>query len=211
MVLLRRKAILAAGSMGLLFAPFAASAVTNPTNVTNNNTVTASITATISISPTTSTTTLALSPTSSAVESAASTAMTITTNNSAGYLYTIQDDNATNSLTQTTPSATLSPQTSSTTFALPAQLITNAWGYHFDSMGGTPGTGQAESSVAPFANSIKFADVPVNGSPDTIANVATPNSPGGTAYTAWFGANADNTKPSGTGYTDIVVFTATGN
>jgi hypothetical protein len=189
------------GGMGLVFvSPIAVSAATDSENTTIN----ASVDSTITLTQSTSTVNLALSPTSGAVESQGHVSLTVDTNNATGYTLTINDQDTDNTLNQTSPAASFAA--SSGTATTPVALVANTWGYHIDSWASS-GTGADATSTAP--TTVKFAAVPLSsGTADTLA---TTSAPGSGSKDVYFGAQADATQTSGTGYTDTVVFTATTN
>jgi len=196
--------------LGLAAAPFAASAGTSPASVSNTTTVTANITATISISPSTTPITLSLAPTSSAVESATSGTYTVITNDTSGYTLSIVDADTNNALVSSSPSASFAAG-GGTLFSAPALLTPNTWGFHLDTMGGSPGTGATESSVA-TPTTIKYDQVPTSTTGPMTILTGAENAPSGTATVVWYGAQANSTQVSSTsGYVDVITLTATGS
>jgi hypothetical protein len=145
-------------------------------------------------------------------------AVTISTNDSAGYTLTLQDGDASNALCITPGgSCTGIPATSATTSSPAIMSGANQWGFHRDdgtttwcstatNCGATFGT--SLSSNAATSTTLKFAAVPVNGSPYTLKTTATTASSDVTNI--WYGVNIDPTQASGT-YTDSVTYTATAN
>jgi hypothetical protein len=47
--------------------------------------------------------------------------------------------------------------------------------------------------------------------PMTIYTASAANAPSGTATTVWYGAQANTSQPSGSGYVDVITLTATGS
>jgi hypothetical protein len=144
--------------------------------------------------------------------------VTISTNDTGGYTLTLQDGNNSNALC-TAPGAgcTGIPATSATTAAPALMSTANIWGFHKDdgtttwcstasNCGSTFGTSLSSNQTA--SGTLKFAAVPVSGSPYTLKTTAATASSDVTDI--WYAVNVDPTQASGT-YTDSVTYTATAN
>lgn len=186
-------------ALGVAASPVIASAVSTTATTTINATVG-------SVISMTSSTTVAISvtPTASGAMSSASDTVSVSTNNTAGYILKLSDgDTVTNLVsgantiaadagTQGTPSTT---------------LTNNRWGYRVDSVGGFgAGPTSAETNIA--SSVYKWAGVTSSASPNTLKTTATTASADTT--TVWYGVKADSTQPNGT-YTDTVTYTAVTN
>lgn len=187
--------IIAAGVVGLLIAPAVAGAITASTNID------AVISSTISMS-TSGTVTLNVTPVSGGSQSTQTDTVTVSTNNSIGYLLTLADSDATTTLVK--GSDTLAAHTA--TQASPGALANNSWGYRVSGIGGftttnpTPGNNISDSTL--------YAGMPASGSANTIKSTSTTASNDTT--TVYYSVKADSTKPNGT-YADVVTYTATVN
>jgi hypothetical protein len=182
-----------AGTVLIPAAAFAAS-------TTANTTINANVAAVISMS-TSGTVNLAITPTGSGSATSASDTVSVSTNRSAGYNLKIADADATLTLTK-------GPDTIAAaggTFAAPAALGNNTWGYRVDNAG-TFGAGPttAQTNVASLSNTWAA----ISTTAQTIKTTATTATNDTT--TVWYGAMADTSKPDGT-YSDIVTYTATTN
>lgn len=186
------------GVVGVVLAPAAVFAATDSANTTIN----ASVAATISIS-TSSTVTLNITPTGSGSASSSSDTVTVSTNRSSGYNLKLADADA----TVTLDNGGNSIAAASGTFASPAALGNNTWGYRVDNAG-TFGAGPTSAQTNQASLSGTWAAVPASGSPATLKTTATTATNDTT--TVWYGAKVDTSKPDGT-YTDTVTYTATTN
>lgn len=188
--------VLSVGTAGLLM-PLVSAASQSANTVVNAN-----IGVTVSIS-TSGTVNLAITPTGSGSASSASDAVSVSTNDAAGYKLQLADADTNTGLVNSgnTIAAT------SGTFAAPAALANNTWGYRIDSAG-TFGAGPTTAQTNAASLSGTWAGVPSSASPATLKTTATTAAADTT--TVWYGAMADTTKPNGT-YTDTVTYTATGN
>ncbi len=144
---------------------------------------------------------LSLSPGGSPVLTSASDTITVNTNNTAGYLLTLADADATETLTNGGNTIAASANTT----ASPAALATNTWGFAVPG-----GLFDASYSVESNATSsaTKWAKIPSTGSPYTLKTTAAVATNDTTVV--WYAAKIDSSKPTGT-YTDQVVYTATTN
>lgn len=148
---------------GFVLAPAVANAATD----TASTTINATIGSTISIA-TSGTVTLAITPTGSGSATSASDTVTVNTNNALGYKLQIANSSATDG---TLANGGNSLAVASGSFASPAALGNNSWGYRVDGAG-TFGAGptNAQSNQASLAGT--WAKVPLSGSPDQIKNTA---------------------------------------
>lgn len=184
-----------AGTVLIPAAAFAAS-------TTANTIINANVAAVISMT-TSGTVNLAITPTGSGSATSASDTVSVSTNRSAGYNLKVADADAT--VTLTNGGSTIAAASGS--FATPAALGNNTWGWRVDSAG-TFGAGptSAQTNVASLSGT--WAAMPASGSPATIKTTATTATNDTT--TVWYGAMADTTRVDGT-YTDTVTYTATTN
>lgn len=176
--------------------------VTYAASSTANTVINATIGSVISIS-TSGAVTLNITPTGSGSASSASDAVSVSTNNQNGYNLQLADADATNKLNVGANNI----NATSGTFASPAAMDINSWGYRVDGAG-TFGAGAttAQTNAATLTGS--WAQVPVSGSPDTLKNTSSTASSDTT--TVWYGAFVDSTVANGT-YTDTVTYTASTN
>lgn len=143
---------------------------------------------------------LNITPTASGSATSASDTVTVSTNNEPGYTLQIADSDATTTLTKGSDTIAAT----SGTFAAPAAMSANSWGFRIDAAPFT-GTGTtAETNVASFTNN-NWAAVPDSGSPATIKT--TSSTAINDTTTVWYGAFVNSSKPNGT-YTDTVTYTA---
>lgn len=193
--------IILGGAVTVLSAGVLASA-TFAVSSTANTTVNATIASTISISSS-GTVNLAITPTASGSATSASDTVSVSTNDSSGYTLQLADADTNTNLVN---GANNIPA-SSGTFASPATLADNTWGYRVDGAGNFgSGTTTAQSNAASLNGT--WAGVPSSSSPATLKATATTAS--GSTTTVWYGAMANTSMPNGT-YTDTVTYTATGN
>jgi hypothetical protein len=173
--------------------------------VTVNPTVRATVGATITMTTTSqgnsNNVDFSLAPGASPVLSSASDTITVNTNNTAGYLLTLADGDATETLTNGANTIAASANTTTA----PAALATNTWGF---AKPGAPFDVSYSAETNSTTSTTKWAKIPSTGSPYTLkttAAVATNDT-----TTVWYAAKVDSSKPTGT-YTDQVVYTATTN
>lgn len=194
-----KKSLVASSSIiavvGLVFAPtFHASAANDskPTTITATIAPVISMTAGASVGFT-------LTPTTGIAESNASNALTVSTNNSAGYNLTIVDADATLTLTKGGDSIAASANT----FASPATLVTNTWGY---AIPGGSFSGSYSNETDATTSTLKYAGITAVA--QTLKTTATTavNDP----TTVWYAAKIDTAKPTGA-YVDSITYTATTN
>lgn len=171
---------------------------------TGSAAVTAAVGSTISLTNTTPSVSLGtLTPGASAVESSASDAVTVTTNDTLGYTLKLADSDTVTTLTNGTNAITASANT----FAAPATLAANTWGYAL--AGGTGFSGSYTTENNAVGSLLKFAGVPSSATPTTIK--ATSTTTAGDVSTVWYATNVNSSQPSGLGYTDTVTYTAIAN
>lgn len=174
---------------------FSASAATN----TANTTINAQIGSVISISSS-GAVNLTITPTGSGSMSSASDTVSVSTNNVAGYNLSINMSTANKNLVK--GSSNIAPTSGS--FATPANLANNTWGYRVDKVGGFgSATTTTETNVA--NSSFKWAAVPATGVSNTVKTTNTTATNDRTVF--WYGAKADSSLPNGT-YSGTVVYTA---
>jgi hypothetical protein len=129
----------------------------------------------------------------------------VLTDDTNGYTLTLADNSTNTSLSD--GSGTI-PATSAT-FASPAALTANTWGYRVDglgSFGSGPTTAQSNITIP----STVFAGIKAsNQTADTIATTSSAADPAVTTD-VWYGACADTSVSSGA-YTTQVIYTATAN
>lgn len=197
--LLKSTLVLGAGvvAVGLVVAPLAGAATQSATTTVN-----ATVNPVISIS-TLGTVAFSITPTAVGAASSASDTVTVSTNRSTGYNLKLEDNDATNTLVSgpNTIAAT------SGTFAAPAAMASNTWGYRVDGAG-TFGAGPTNSQTDAASLSGTWAAVPALNSPNTIKTTASTAS--GDITTVWYGAFVTTAKPDGV-YSDVVKYTATTN
>jgi len=129
----------------------------------------------------------------------------VMTDDSNGYTLTLADNGTNTALVN---GANTIPAGSGT-FASPAALSGNAWGYRVDGLGSFgSGPTTAQSNVSP--GSALFAAIEAsNVTPDTLANTSSPADPA-VNTTVWYGACANTSVASGT-YGTQVTYTAVAN
>ncbi len=184
--------------VGVGIIPVATYAVSN----TANTVVNATIASTISITSS-GTVNLGITPVTGGSQTTASDTVGVSTNNSSGYTLSLKDADAT--LTLVNGSNTIA--NSSNTYASPAILANNTWGYRVDSatIGGF-GAGPTTATANQTSNSATFSGI--HSTDDIIKQTTTTTS--GDNTLVWYSAKADTSKPNGT-YTDTVTYTATTN
>jgi hypothetical protein len=214
---LTKSRILGVMTLGLIMAPVFASSLASAD--TASTTISSVITAGISAFTTSGTVNIDASSASGVKQTVNTDTVTISTNDTAGYTLTLQDGNNSNDLCTSPGAGCTGIAAVTATSASPALMdssVINKWGYHIDgatkwcnsgsTCGATFGT-SLSSNQSPSAT-LKFAKVPVSGSPDTLKTTATTASSDVT--NVWYAINIDPTQASGT-YTDPVTYTATAN
>lgn len=148
---------------------------------------------------------LDIAPTTTGNCTIASDSVSVLTDNSSGYNLTFQDTAASSALDSGGPTI----PASSATFASPATLANNTWGYRVDGAGSF-GAGPTSAQSNGPASSLLFAAVPTSAaSPDTLANTSGPANPA-VITTVWYGVCTTTATPSGS-YSTQVIYTATAN
>lgn len=177
-------------------------AIVSAVSTTASTTVNANVATAISMS-TSGTVALAVTPVSSGSSTSASDTVSVSTNDSLGYNLTL----STSSATTTLANGANTIAASAGTYAAPATLANNTWGYRVDNVG-TFGAGPtaAQTNVATLSGT--WAAVPASGSAQQIKSTSAIAS--NDATTVWYGVKTDMSKPSGT-YTNNITYTATGN
>ena len=184
--------------VGVVLAP----AMTFAASTTATTTINANVAPVISMT-TSGSVALNITPTGVGSASSASDTVSVSTNRSTGYNLQLADSDATNTLVNGANSLAAT----SGTFAAPATIGNNTWGFRVDGAG-TFGAGTTTAQTDQTTLSGTWAAVPVSGSPVTIKTTATTATSDTT--TVWYGAKVDTSKPDGT-YTDTVTYTATTN
>jgi hypothetical protein len=169
---------------------------------TKSTTIDAVIASVISMT-TSGTVTINITPTGVGSASSSSDTVSVSTNRAAGYNLKISDTDTT--LTLQNGANTLAA--ASGTYAAPAALGNNTWGWRIDGAG-TFGAGPTSAQTNQASLSGTWAAIPSSASPTTVKTTATTATNDTT--TVWYGAMADTTKVDGT-YTDSVTYTATTN
>lgn len=146
-----------------------------------------------------------VTPTSTGRCTIQSDTASVLTDDSNGYTLTLADSSTNTALDD--GSGTIPATTA--TFASPAALTANKWGYRVDGLGSFgSGPTTAQSNIAPPSST--FAGIKAsNLTADTIATTATAANPAQTTI-VWYGACADTSVSSGT-YTTQVTYTAVAN
>lgn len=200
MAILNRQRLLVGSLVAVTVASVLAPSVSNA--ITGNTVINATIGSTISLG-TTSPVAFTITPTAPGVGSSASDIVTVSTNKANGYNLTLIDASADVDNNLVNGANTIAPASGS--FATPAALTVNTWGYRIDGAG-TFGAGptSAQTNAASLAGT--WAKVqPGSGTADTVKTTAAPAA--GDTTTVWYGAMANTTKPTGV-YTDTVTYTA---
>ena len=150
------RSILVGGGIAVLGAASLSGAAVFAASNSSNTVINAAIGSTISIS-TSGTVTLNITPTASGSATSASDTVSVSTNNATGYTLQLADADAT--VTLTNGGNTIAA--ASGTFAAPAALGVNTWGYRIDGAG-TFGAGptSAQSNVASLSGT--WAAVPAS-------------------------------------------------
>jgi hypothetical protein len=170
---------------------------------TASTTISSTLSPVISLFTTSGTVNVNVTPTGAGAQTIANDVATVSTNDASGYTLQLAETGASSNMVS--GSNTL-PATSGT-FASPAALTANSWGYRVDGAGGF-GAGPTTSASNTAIGAIKFAAVPATASPATLKTTA------GTASSdttnIWYSVAANTSQASGT-YTNSVTYTATAN
>jgi hypothetical protein len=181
--------------VGLVFVPTlqaSAAADNDPTTITATIAPMITMTAGATVGFT-------LTPSTGVAESNGSNVVSVSTNNSTGYYLSIADQDAT--LTLTNGANTIAA--SANTYATPATLATNTWGYAIPG-GNFSAVYTSQTDVT--TSTLKYTGI--TASAQTIKTTATTATNDTT--TVWYGAKVDTSKPTGA-YTDSITFVATTN
>lgn len=170
---------------------------------TTSTTVSSAIGSTINLLSSSGTVTINATPTAGGVQTTASDAVTVSTNNSAGYTLKLSETTVATALTS---GANTIPATSGTQ-ASPAALTANQWGYRVDTVGGF-GAGPTSAISNASIGALTYAAVPVTASPNTIKTTSATATNDTTPV--WYSVAVNTNTPSGT-YTNGVTYTATTN
>jgi len=189
--------VLGIATVSLAALPMVAGASTATTTISSivSQVVSLSTSGTVNINTT---------PTGSGVQTIASDTVSVSTNDTAGYVLKLGETGATTTLTaggNTIPA-------SSGTQSSPVAMASNTWGYRVDSIGGFGAGPTTSASNSAISGSITFAGVAASGSPNTIKTTATTAS--GDTTTVWYGVATTTAQAAGT-YTNSVTYTALGN
>lgn len=185
-------------AISLTMVPYSANAAT----ATSPTTVSSSVSSTISITSG-ATVNIDTTPTSAGVQTTASNAVSVSTNNVAGY--SLQLAETTGSSTLTSGSNTIAATTG--TYGSPVALAVNRWGYRLDNVGNF-GAGPTSAISNATIGSLTYAAVPATGSPQQVKS--TNATATGDTTTVWYSVTANTSQPSGS-YTNSVTYTATTN
>lgn len=193
-------------SVQIVSAFAAVAVISSPAAVgaaTTDTIISSSIDSVISLLTSSGTVNINVTPTGAGAQTIASDTVTVSTNNTAGYVLQLAEattDTALISGADTIPA-------SAGTQAAPEVMAVNTWGYRVDGVGGF-GVGVTNSAASTAIGAATFAAVPTTGSPDTLKTTAT--SAANDTTVVWYGVAADTTQNDGT-YTNTVTYTATPN
>lgn len=135
----------------------------------------------------------------------ASETVGVTTGSSTGYNVTLSDSNTNNSMAGSNGGTI---NATSGTYASPAALTANTWGYRVDGRGSF-GAGPTSAVTNGSIPARTFARTPASGSADTIISSSSAANPR-VDTNVWYGLCASSSLPSGT-YSDAVIYTAVVN
>lgn len=188
------------GSIGLLSALVVVAApVFVAQALTDTSIVTVIVDKVISVSSA-NTVSFTVIPTTDGVLSNDSDIVTVSTNSTLGYNLSISASDATAVLTGS-PSGTI--PASANTYATPAVLANNTWGYAVPSLGAFDASYATETNSS--TSTSKWAGMPILASLQNIKSTSSVAS--GDTTTVWYAAKANFSTPAGT-FTDIVTYTA---
>ena len=170
---------------------------------TTTTTINSQINSTISLLTSNGTVNVNVIPSAAGAQTTSSDTVTVSTNNSAGYNLQLATSTANRALT----SGSNTIAAASGTFAAPAALTANTWGYRVDGLG-TFGAGPTSALSSQSISSTTFAGVPASTTPQTLKTTSSTASNDTT--TVWYSVAANTTQPSGT-YTNSVTYTAVAN
>lgn len=172
--------------------------------LTASTTITSTLGSVISVLTTSGTVNLDVTPTGAGAQTVSSDSVQVSTNDTSGYTLQLSTTGASTPLTDasshTIPAA-------SGTYASPAAITNNTWGYRIDGAGGF-GAGPTSGAASTTLSSAKYAGVPASSAPVTIKTTS------GTATndptSVWYTVAANTSQPNGT-YTNSVTYTAVAN
>lgn len=148
---------------------------------------------------------LAVTPTTSGVNTTAQDQATVSTDASTGYTLTFLDSDTNTSLVNGANSIAAS----SGTQASPITLALNTWGYRVDGLAGF-GAGPTSAQTNDPSATYTFAGIPAsNQTAHTLKTTSSAANPP-EVTNVWYGVRLDTTKPNGT-YLDQVTYTAVTN
>ncbi|MEO7905193.1 MAG: hypothetical protein ABIR91_05380 [Candidatus Saccharimonadales bacterium] len=182
--------------IGVVISPVVAGGVAD----TKTSTITATIGSSIGLT-TSGAVPISLTPTAGGVVSSASDAVSVSTNNSAGYTLTLSNADAVTNLISS--GNTIAAHAG--TFTTPTALASNTWGYRVVGAGGFTATAYSAESNAVSSTST-WAGVPALASPQELKSTSTTAS--NDVTTVWYGVKANTSLASGA-YSDTVTYTAT--
>ncbi|MFZ1459086.1 MAG: hypothetical protein WAT17_04365 [Candidatus Saccharimonadales bacterium] len=148
---------------------------------------------------------LAITPTGSATCTINNDVVQVTTGATTGYTLQLASTSSSTNLLGVNFAGTIPGNGGS--FASPASLAVNTWGYRVDGKGGF-GAGPTSAATNTSIPGLSFATIPVNASPTTLLTTSAAASAEVTDI--WYGACADTTKAVDT-YSRDVVYTAMTN
>lgn len=181
MVLIKKQA-----ATGLIVGIAVAGGVLSPviaSAATDSSTVSATVAPVISVTSN-GTVPISVTPTGSGAEATGTDTVTVNSNNPTGYNLTLNDSDAT--LTMVGSNGGTLAATSGT-YAAPAALDMNSWGYNLDASANYTG---------------------VSATAQNIASTTAVSGAGGDDVSVTYGVKVDTSVPAGT-YTDAVTYTAT--
>lgn len=182
----------------LACVPYAADAATS----NSNTTVSSAVSSTISMTSG-GTVNINTLPTSTGVQTTSSDSVSVSTNNSAGYSLQLAETSSATALT----SGSNTIAATGGTYASPAALTANKWGYRVDGVGNF-GAGPTNAVSNASIGSLTYAAVPATGSPQQLKSTATTAT--NDITNVWYSVATNTSQPSGT-YTNSVTYTATTN
>lgn len=171
---------------------------------TTSTTISSSLGSVISLLSSSGTVNIDATPTGAGVQTIASDTVTVSTNATSGYTLKLGETGASTDLES---GSNTIPATDGS-FAVPAALTANSWGYRVDGVGNFGAGGPTEAASNQPIGSTTFAAVPVTATPDTLKTTAATATNDTT--TVWYGIAVDTSAASGT-YTNSVTYTATVN
>ena len=197
-----RKISLVTGSVAAL--AFSIVAI-QPNTYGYGTTVSSTVSPSITAESNSATVNINTTPGPSPVQTINNDAVSVSTNDTAGYTLKIAASGASSALT----SGANTIPTSTGTQASPVAMAANTWGYHVDTVGGF-GTGPTSAVSNQAIGALTFAGLPATASPNTLKTTAATASSDVT--NVWYGVAVNNTQPaSATPYTVGITYTITAN